>query len=93
MYISKYHPVCQIIYVFDQRARAIGEKKIGGLHLKDGRVEGFLGEVRLGLWAEYAKMGNIQPKQESSGRKKGCLNYSCAVPVHVLSQQERRHYV
>lgn len=52
-----------------------------------------LGEVRFGLWAEYAKMGNIQPKQESSGRKKGCLNYSCAVPVHVLSQQERRHYV
>ena len=46
-----------------------------------------------GLWAEYTKMKNIQPKQESGGRKKGCLNYSCAIPVHVLSEQERRQCV
>lgn len=81
-------------YMYLSKGQGLQEKKkIGGLHLKDGRVEVFLGEVRLGLWAEYAKMGNIQPKQESSGRKNGCLNYSCAVPVRVLSQRERRHYV
>lgn len=85
MYISKDNPVHRIIYVFEQRARAIGEKKRRGLHLKGGRVERFPEEVLLGLWAEYTKMRSIQPKQESGGRKKGCLNYSCAIPVHVLS--------
>ena len=47
MYISKYNPVRQIIYVFEQRARAIGEKKRRGLHLNCGRVECFPGEVLL----------------------------------------------
>lgn len=34
-------------------------------------------------------MRNIQPRQESRGRMKGCLNYDCAIPVCVHSQQER----
>lgn len=92
MYISKCNPVRQIIYVFEQRARAIGEKRRGS-HLKGGRVGRFPGEVLLGLWAEYTEMRTIQPKQESGGRKQGRLGYSGAVPVHVLSQQERRRCV
>lgn len=79
--------------IYLSKGQGLWEKKSGGLHPKGGRVKGFPGVVMLGLWAEYTKMRNIQPKQESSGRKKGCLHYSCAIPVHVLSQQERRQYV
>ena len=71
----------------------MGEKKGGRLASKGWESRRLPGAVMLGLWAEYTKMRNIQPKQESSGRKKGCLNSSCAIPVHVLSQQERRQYV
>ena len=62
--------------ILERRARAIRVKKKGtSKWWESGRLPG----------DEYAKMRNIQPRKESRGRKKGCLNYSCAIPVHVRS--------